>query len=105
MLSPRSVIETSAKSPIAAVISSAATALEPFIDLLAVQIDQAQRMHAGRPFGVGCVPDRPFDVRGADGRLVEHGCALLCRRTEELKAVCRRPETHSQLLYGAGMRA
>ena len=105
MLSPRSVIETSAKSPIAAVISSAATALEPFVDLLAVQIDQAQRMHAGRPFGVGCVSDRPFDVRGADGRLVEHGCALLCRRTEELKAVCRRPETHSQLLHGARMRA
>ena len=105
MLSRRSVIETSAKSPIAAAISSAATALEPFVDLLAFQIDQAQRMHAGRPFGVGCVSDRPFDVRDANGRLGEHGCALLCRRAEELKAVCRRPETHSQLLHAAGMRA
>ena len=52
MLSRRSVIETSAKCPIAAAIRSAAIGLEPFVDLLAVQIDQAQRIRAGRPFGV-----------------------------------------------------
>ena len=97
MLSRRSVMETSAKSPIAAAISSATIGLEPFVDLLAVQIDQAQRMRAGRPFGVACVSDRPFDVRGADGRLGEHGCAPFCRRAEELEAVCRRPRAiHSQ---------
>ena len=91
MLSRRCVIETSAKSPIATAISSAATGLEPFADLLAVQIDQEQRMHVGRPFGVGCVSDRPFNVRDADDRLIKHGCALPCRRAEELKAVYRRP--------------
>jgi hypothetical protein len=53
-------------------------------------------MRAGRPFGVACVSDRPFDVRGADGRLGEHGCAPLCRRAEEPEAVCRQPEIHSQ---------
>jgi hypothetical protein len=101
MLSRRCVIETSAKSPIATAISSAATGLEPFADLLAVQIDQAQRMHVGRPFGVGCVSDRPFNVRDADDRLIKHGCALPCRRAEELKAVYRRPKTHPQLLHAA----
>jgi hypothetical protein len=96
MLSRRGVIETSAKSMIGAAINSAATALEPFVDLLAVQIDQAQRMRVGRPFGVACLSDRPFNVRGVDGRFSEHGFAQLCRRTEELKAVCPPHETHSQ---------
>jgi hypothetical protein len=52
-------------------------------------------LSGNQQFGVGCVSDRPFDVRGADGRLVKHGCALFCRTTDELKAVCRH----------AGMRA
>jgi hypothetical protein len=77
-------------------MSSATIGLEPFVDLLAVQIDQAQRMRAGRPFGIVCGSDRPFDVRGADGRLGEHGCAPFCRRAEEPEAVCRQPEIHSQ---------
>jgi hypothetical protein len=85
----RSVIDTSTKIPIGAAISSAAIGLEPFVDRLAVEIDQAQRVCAGRPFGVACASDRPFDIRGTDGRFCEHGCAPFGRRTEELKTVCR----------------
>jgi hypothetical protein len=65
---------------IAAAIGSAAARLKPFVDLLAVQIDQAQRMRAGRPFGVACLSVRPFNARGADGGFSEHGFAKLCRR-------------------------
>jgi hypothetical protein len=60
-------------------------------------------MRAGRPFGVACVSDRRFDVRGTDGRFSELRPSLSERRGTEGGMSPTRDSI--SLLHAAAMRA
>ena len=64
----------------------------PLVNFPTVQIDEAQRSCAGRPFGLGGMPDRSINTP-CDGCLDEDGCPKRGWTPKELEAVRR---SHSQ---------